>query len=68
MNVNIICVAYRGYSHSEGKPSEAGIKLDALAISSYVKTCDKINKERVFLLGRSLGGAVALNLIYELEI
>jgi hypothetical protein len=68
MNFNIICVAYRGYSHSEGTPTEAGIKLDALSISNYVKSCEKINKERVFLLGRSLGGAVALNLIYELEI
>lgn len=29
--VNILCVAYRGYSDSEGLPSEAGIKLDAQA-------------------------------------
>ena len=29
LNVNILSVAYRGYSRSEGKPEQAGILLDA---------------------------------------
>jgi fermentation-respiration switch protein FrsA (DUF1100 family) len=35
MGYNILCVAYRGYSYSKGKPSEAGLKLDAKAITDY---------------------------------
>jgi len=33
----------------------------------FITKCDYINKEKVFLLGRSLGGAVALNLIHNLD-
>lgn len=32
LEVNILIVGYRGYGHSEGTPSEAGIELDAEAI------------------------------------
>lgn len=64
---NILCVAYRGYGSSEGVPNEAGMKRDALAVTEYIKTCSKIDNQRVFLFGRSLGGAVALNLASELD-
>jgi len=30
LKVNILMVSYRGYSSSEGRPSEKGIKIDAL--------------------------------------
>lgn len=33
LGVNVMCIAYRGFSESEGYPSEAGIKLDTLAIA-----------------------------------
>ena len=29
LDVNIVCVAYRGYSRSEGEPNEPGILQDA---------------------------------------
>lgn len=32
VNVNVLCVGYRGYGHSEGRPTEAGLLLDAKAI------------------------------------
>ena len=60
---NILCVAYRGYSESEGTPNENGIKLDAVAITKFAKQCPIIDTNRVFLFGRSLGGAVALHLV-----
>ena len=44
---------------SEGKPDQAGILLDAEAILEYAKSEPRINNERVFLIGRSLGGATA---------
>lgn len=59
--MNILSVAYRGYSSSEGKPDQAGILLDAEAILEYAKTEPRINNERVFLIGRSLGGATAVH-------
>ena len=32
LEVNILIVGYRGYGHSEGTPSEAGLELDAEAV------------------------------------
>ena len=62
MYTNVFIVAYRGYSYSEGKPSEEGLKLDAEATLEHVLGRDDINSERVFVFGRSLGGAVAIQL------
>ncbi len=32
-------------------------------MTEFIKKCPKINQERVFVIGRSLGGAVAINLL-----
>lgn len=59
-SVNIIVVAYRGYSMSDGTPSEAGIKIDGIAIADYAFNQKVLlDLSRVYLLGKSLGGAVA---------
>jgi len=63
LNTNVLILAYRGYGNSEGKPSEEGLKLDAEATLEYALSRDDIiNKERLFVFGRSLGGAVATQL------
>jgi pimeloyl-ACP methyl ester carboxylesterase len=67
VNVNVICVGYRGYGHSKGRPTEAGLQLDANTIVNYIKSSPKVNKDRVFLIGKSLGGAVALHLLASLK-
>jgi pimeloyl-ACP methyl ester carboxylesterase len=64
---NILCIAYRGYGSSEGVPNEADMKKDALSVTEFIKTCNKIDNNRVFLFGRSLGGAVALSLASDLD-
>ena len=57
---NFFIMAYRGYSNSEGVPSETGIKLDAHAAMEYIMSrTDVIDTKKVFVMGRSLGGAVA---------
>lgn len=38
LGVNLLIVAYRGFSDSEGHPSEAGLKLDGIAITNWIKT------------------------------
>ena len=59
---NILSVAYRGYSASEGTPNEAGLCIDGKAIIDYARSRkDVINQKKIFLLGRSLGGAVAIH-------
>jgi fermentation-respiration switch protein FrsA (DUF1100 family) len=35
LEVNILIVGYRGYGHSEGTPTEEGIKLDGEAIFKF---------------------------------
>lgn len=62
IHCNFLLVAYRGYSLSEGEPSEIGIKLDSLAIMDYIMSRnDVIDTKNVFVMGRSLGGAVAVH-------
>jgi fermentation-respiration switch protein FrsA (DUF1100 family) len=54
-----LVIAYRGYSDSEGTPSEAGIRIDAMAIVKYVLNRPDLKYSRLIAHGRSLGGAVA---------
>ncbi|MEA2109098.1 MAG: alpha/beta hydrolase [Pseudomonadota bacterium] len=53
---------YRGYGHSEGKPSEAGTYNDAGAAWNYLTATRQVAPEKVVLFGRSLGAAVAIHL------
>ena len=67
LGVNIVCVAYRGYSASEGEPTEAGIMSDVKHVIEFCKSEPMINQSKVFLFGRSLGGAVAIHTLRLLE-
>jgi pimeloyl-ACP methyl ester carboxylesterase len=67
LKVNIVCVAYRGYSKSEGEPNEDHILDDVDLIIDYCKNEKMINQDKVFLFGRSLGGAVAIHTLRKLE-
>ena len=57
--VNFFLIAYRGYSESEGVPSEEGLKMDGISILDWLSTCTQIDRNQIYLFGRSLGGAVA---------
>mmetsp|Transcript_13028 Transcript_13028/g.25302 ORF Transcript_13028/g.25302 Transcript_13028/m.25302 type:complete len:360 (-) Transcript_13028:468-1547(-) len=67
VKVNILAVDYRGYGGSEGKPTEAGLCEDARAVAKFVASCRHIDPDRVFVFGRSLGGAVAIELLASEE-
>lgn len=62
LGVNVLGIDYRGYGLSEGKPTEQGLYQDAE--TAYKWLCEEkgINPESIFLFGRSLGGAVAIEL------
>ena len=53
---------YRGYGRSEGRPTEAGVYLDGQAAWDYLVRDRGIEPGRLILFGRSLGGAVAIEL------
>ena len=65
---NVFALEYRGYGHSEGKPSEAGIYLDAEAAHQYLVDVQKIDPKTIISFGQSLGTAVASNLASRLPV
>lgn len=60
--INILLFDYRGYGKSTGVPSEAGLYLDAQAVYDFARGRTDLNQQKIFLFGRSLGGAVATHL------
>jgi abhydrolase domain-containing protein 13 len=58
---NLLVVSYRGYGSSDGSPSETGFRRDSRAALAYCHDrSDIIDTARVFIFGRSIGGAVAI--------
>ncbi|MEN8149849.1 MAG: alpha/beta hydrolase [Planctomycetota bacterium] len=61
LGLRTLIVDYRGYGRSEGSPGEAGLYLDARAALDFLGKRGVDSKD-VWVLGRSLGGAVAVEL------
>ena len=62
LGLSVLLVDYRGYGRSEGKPSEKGTYEDADAAWRYLVETRGESPDRTVLFGRSLGGAVAIEL------
>ncbi len=62
LNSEIFIFDYRGYGRSEGYPSEKGVYLDAQAAYAFLTNKLARDPDRLIILGRSLGGAVAVDL------
>lgn len=60
LDCSAFILSYRGYGRSQGKPSEAGIQRDTVAAMEHLLTRQDIDPGRMVLMGRSLGGAVAI--------
>lgn len=70
LGANIFAFDYRGYGHSEGQPSEEGLIEDALSAWQWLSSAaadGRIDGSRVFVFGRSLGGAVSIALASTLS-
>ena len=63
LGVDVVLVDYRGYGRSKGKPNEAGLILDARAALAHVLERPGATRDHVVVFGRSLGGAVAVQLV-----
>jgi uncharacterized protein len=62
---DVLLFDYRGYGRSSGRPSEEGTYRDARAALTGLLEQRGVDPARVFYLGESLGGAVALDLALE---
>ncbi|RAL37092.1 hypothetical protein DM860_004014 [Cuscuta australis] len=58
LKCNVFMLSYRGYGASDGYPSQHGIIADAQAALDHLIQRKDIDKSRIFVFGRSLGGAV----------
>jgi fermentation-respiration switch protein FrsA (DUF1100 family) len=56
---NVLALEYRGYGHSEGKPSEAGVYRDAEGAYEYLVNTKNIDPKVIVSFGQSLGTTVA---------
>ena len=62
---DILHINYRGYPGSKGRPSEAGLRMDARA--AWMEITRVHDPSKVLLLGSSLGGGVAMGVAAEFE-
>ncbi|MBT4867688.1 MAG: alpha/beta hydrolase [Planctomycetaceae bacterium] len=58
----VLAFDYRGYGRSEGIPDEAGLLQDARAARKWLAERTGIEEQEVVVMGRSLGGGVAVDL------
>jgi pimeloyl-ACP methyl ester carboxylesterase len=65
LRCNVLLVEYRGFGNSQGSPSEAGFKLDAIAALDFISSRPDLDTTRIFVFGRSLGGAVSVWLAHH---
>lgn len=59
---NLVAVDYRGFGRSSGSPTEAGIRLDMLAVREEIVASKGADPRKLVYYGRSLGGAVMIDL------
>mmetsp|Transcript_44695 Transcript_44695/g.100366 ORF Transcript_44695/g.100366 Transcript_44695/m.100366 type:complete len:331 (+) Transcript_44695:87-1079(+) len=70
LRCNVFALDYRGYGHSDGCPSEEGLIEDALSAWTWLRSAaaaGRLDASKVFVFGRSLGGAVAVALTRTLQ-
>ena len=59
LDLSVVMYDYRGYGQSEGEPSVAALKSDALAVYDFASTQWDIRPERLLIHGHSMGTLAA---------
>ncbi len=59
MGVNFFIFDYRGYGKSSGRPGERGLYNDAIAAYDYLMSREDVDKSKIVMYGKSLGGPIA---------
>jgi fermentation-respiration switch protein FrsA (DUF1100 family) len=65
LQATVFIFDYRGYGHSEGRPTEAGCIADGTAAQNWLAHRIGVPSNDIVLMGRSLGSAVAVALAAE---
>ena len=67
LGANIMLLDYRGYGRSDGVPGEDNMYHDAEACYRQLIETRGVSSDQIILFGRSLGGAVAIELATRVE-
>jgi len=62
LGLNVFIFDYRGYGKSQGRPTEAGVYLDAQGAYDYLQTRHDVQMKNIVLYGASIGGVVVIDL------
>ena len=68
LGASVMAAEYRGYGDSEGRPSEEGLSMDAVAALASARARAEARGDAVIVHGRSLGGAVAIRLAADAQV
>lgn len=68
LQCSVLVIDYRGYGLSEGRATEAGVYADARAGLDHLIGQRGFPENRIIVFGRSLGGAVAVDLAQDREL
>ena len=67
LGLDVLIIDYRGFGQSEGSPSEQGLYRDAAAAWRWLTQGRGIAAGDIVIFGRSLGGAVAIQLAAQTQ-
>ena len=67
LKVNTLIIDYPGYGSSQGHPTEENLYQSALAAWKFLVDERKVDPQNIIIFGRSLGGAVAVDLASQVE-
>lgn len=62
LGCDVLMLEYRGFGRSDGTPSEEGLYWDVRAGVDHLLSRTDVDREKIVVFGRSLGGAVAIDL------
>ena len=62
MGHNVIISGYRGYGRSTGEPTEDGVYIDGRTVLEYVSGTLNYKQENIYIYGRSIGTAAAVEI------
>lgn len=64
--IHIVAIDYRGFGTSTGKPSEAGLLIDTMALVDWAMEEARIPPSRIVIWSQSIGTAVATKLLHHM--
>lgn len=67
LNAEVFAIDYSGFGQSEGKPTENVCYQDARGALKTFQEKSGVKPEQIIVMGRSLGGAVAMQIASEMQ-